>query len=197
MAAQPPKGLTPFMHSPILKSNVRPRLSRVSAALLFGGFLALTSIGLLRTVSSQAPAADVKPHAARVHPAPKCLAPTPQIIYAPTMGVPEIAGARIVFNSRSDTVTEVRPTFYTIEGESVAGTVVYLQPAEIRTVDIASLIPAEQRGRTHWGGVSLSYMGSVFDVWAQIMLLGVGRTGSADVTFSVLNGRGSDVQEAV
>jgi hypothetical protein len=45
--------------------------------------------------------------------------------------------------------------------------------------------------------MSLSYMGNVLEVWAQIALIDVGGTGSTDVTFSVLEGRGSDVQEAV
>ncbi|MGI9106433.1 MAG: IPT/TIG domain-containing protein [Pyrinomonadaceae bacterium] len=37
----------------------------------------------------------------------------------------------------------------------------------------------------------------MLEIWAQITLLGVGNSGSTDVTFSVLDGRGSEVQEAV
>ncbi len=159
--------------------------------------LALTAIPLTRTVSSQVPSADKPSRLVGARPAPKCLDPTPQTIYAPTIGLPEVAGGKIVFNSRSDVVMEVHPTFYTDEGATVEASVVSLQPAEIRTVNIASLIPAAQRGRTRWGGISLSYTGKVFDVWAQITLLGAGHAGSTDVTFSVLNGRGSNVQDAV
>jgi hypothetical protein len=111
--------------------------------------------------------------------------------------LPEIATGRIVFNSRSGTVTEVQPTFYLAGGGPIPGSPVYLQPGEIRYVDIVALIPSEHRWRSQWGGMSLSYTGGVFDIWAQITLVGSDHSGSTDVTFSVLNGRGSDMQEAV
>lgn len=164
-------------------------------------FVALFLIHSTRSVNSQAPAGSTKLHRARVSPSPPplppCLAPTLQTIYAPTIGMPEIANGRIVFNSRVDTVTDVQTTFYTEEGMAVNGPVVRVQPAEIRYVEIGSLIPAAQRWRVRWGGMALSYSGKVFDIWAQITLLGALNSGSSDVTFSVLNGRGSDTQEAI
>src|SRR6266403_4648062 len=164
-------------------------------------FFALILIHSTDSVESQAPAGSTKLHRARISPSPPplppCLAPTLQTIYAPTVGVPEIANGRIVFNSRVDTVTDVQTTFYTEEGSAVTGPVVRVQPAEIRYVEIASLIPATQRWRVRWGGMSLSYSGKVFDIWAQITLLGALNSGSSDATFSVLNGRGSDTQQAL
>src|SRR5437016_2904723 len=75
--------------------------------------------------------------------------------------------------------------FYAEDGVAVSGPVVQLQPAEIRFVEIASLIPAQERWRVRWGGMSLSYTGKAFDIWAQITLLGAINSGSSDVTFSV------------
>jgi hypothetical protein len=133
-------------------------------------------------------------------PSPPCLTcspPTQQAIYVPTIGLPEATGNEIVLNCRSPQVMEATPTFYTSEGEAIVGDVIRLQPAEIRFVSVESLIPAEHRGRHVWGGMSLSYTGGLLQVWAQITLHGLNGIGSADVTFSVLNGRGSDTQEAV
>ena len=184
-------------------------LIRSALRLRLLGPVALASLTLIsivffdstRPVSSQAPATNSKLHRARVSPSPPpqppCPAPTVQTIYAPTIGLPEIASGRIVLNSRIDTLTDVQLTFYTEEGLAVPGPLVHVQPAEIRYLEIASLIPAGQRWRVLWGGVSLSYSGKVFDLWAQITLLGSLNSGSSDVTFSVLNGRGSDTQEGV
>lgn len=72
-----------------------------------------------------------------------------------------------------------------------------MRPNEMRFVTVESLIPEEHRRRRDWGGMSLSYTGNLMEMWAQIALRGGNRGGSADVTFSVLNGAGSDVQEAV
>lgn len=126
-----------------------------------------------------------------------CSPDSQQTIYAPTIGVPELTGGDIVLNCRSPHAIEATPTFYTAEGEAIIGDVIRLQPAEIRFVAIESLIPEEHRNRHIWGGMSLSYTGGLLQVWAQITLHGLNGIGSADVTFSVLNGRGSDVQEAV
>lgn len=45
--------------------------------------------------------------------------------------------------------------------------------------------------------MSISYTGGVLEAWAQIALLGVGKAGSVDVTFSILGDRRSEIQEAV
>jgi hypothetical protein len=189
------------MRSRLLKSSILGRSVRTFKVASFILLLAVPLVNLTSSVSSQSPAKSSKPHPARVSPSsppvPPCMAPTLQTIYAPTIGLPEIAKGRIVFNSRVDVVTEVQPTFYTEEGIGISGAVVQVQPAEIRYVEIASLLPPTQRWRVRWGGMSLSYSGKVFDIWAQITLLGALNSGSSDVTFSVLNGRGSDTQEAV
>lgn len=126
-----------------------------------------------------------------------CPDPSPQKIYAPTIALPDAPGSQIVLNCRSSKEMEVTPTFYTAEGEAVAGDTFLMRPAEIRFVEIKELIPAGHRGRRSWGGVSFSYTGNVFEMWAQIALRGPGGAGTTDVTFSVLDGRGSEVQEAV
>lgn len=128
---------------------------------------------------------------------PTCSPTMPRMIYAPTIDLPEAAGSGIVLNCRSVHEMEATPTFYTSDGEAIVGDTIRLQPAEIRFVTIESLIPEEHRGRHIWGGMSLSYMGGLMEVWAQITLNGAGNRGSADVTFSVLNNLGSDTQEAV
>lgn len=128
---------------------------------------------------------------------PSCPEPSLQTIYAPTIGMSEATGSRIVLNNRSPNVMDVTPTFYTEEGNAIVGKMIKLQPVEVRFVDIKKLIPAQHRGQRSWGGMSLSYTGNVMEAWAQITLIDVGGAGSTDVTFSVLEGRGSDVQEAV
>jgi hypothetical protein len=148
----------------------------------------------------QTPASST-PKKSRQRPDPKqcpsCPEPSQQKIYAPTIGLTEALDSQIVLNNRSPNVMDVTPTFYTEDGSTIVGEAVQLQPTEIRFVDIKKLIPAQHRGQHTWGGMSLSYTGNVLEVWAQITLTGVGGTASTDVTFSVLDGRGSDVQEAV
>ena len=173
------------------------------------GLLAITllvvSAGFVRFNTTNSTKAVTHPlQAGQRHlppPAPQqcstCAPPSLQTIYAPTIGIPQIADGRIVFNSRTEVVTAVQTTFYTEEGVAVSGPVVELQPAEIRFVEIASLIPAQERWRVRWGGMSLSYTGKAFDIWAQTTLRGAINSGSSDLTFSVLNGVGSDTQEAV
>lgn len=128
---------------------------------------------------------------------PTCSQTIERTIYAPTIGLPEAAGADIVLNCRSIHEMEAVPTFYTEEGEAIVGETIHLQPAEIRFVTVESLIPAQHRKQHVWGGMSLSYTGMRMEVWAQITLRGAGQRESADVVFSVLNGTGSDKQEAV
>lgn len=83
---------------------------------------------------------------------PTCRPPTPQVIYAPIIGLPETARSEIVLNSRSPQPIDVTPTFYTLEGMPIAGQVISLQPAEMRFVDVLSLIPEEHRNQHNWGG---------------------------------------------
>ena len=124
---------------------------------------------------------------------PACAEPTQQVIYAPLIGYPEASRSEIVLNCRSPHVMDVTPTFYTAEGTPVVGQVIRLQPAEIRYVDVMSLIP-ETRRASRWGGMSLSYPGKFMEVWAQLTLHGIGRRNSVDVLFTVINAPRSNVR---
>ena len=128
---------------------------------------------------------------------PTCAPPEQQTIYAPTIGLAEATGSEIVLNCRSAHVMDVTPTFYTANGQAITGATFQMQPSEMRFVTVESLIPEAERGQHIWGGMSLSYFGGTFEMWAQITLHGLGGGGSGDVTFSVLNNRGTDVQEAL
>ncbi|MDI1241966.1 MAG: hypothetical protein PSX80_08620 [bacterium] len=72
-----------------------------------------------------------------------------------------------------------------------------MKPFEMRFVTIRSLLPDEQTSRTDWGGMDIQYFGGKRELWAQIVLPGQGKRGSSDVTFAVIDGLGSDTQEAV
>ncbi len=128
---------------------------------------------------------------------PTCSQATQRTIYAPTIGLPEATGSEFVLNCRSAGVMNVTPTFYTAEGAPIVGAEFQMQPSEMRFVNIETLIPEAHRGQHLWGGLSLSYTGKNLEMWAQITLHGLNGVGSSDVTFSVLDNRGSDTQEAV
>jgi hypothetical protein len=125
-----------------------------------------------------------------------CPPPIPRQIYVPAIELPEARTTEIVLNSRSPQEIEVTPTFYTEAGDQIVGKPLQLQPAEIRFVRVDSLIPRYARNN-HWGGMSLSYVGSNLEVWAQITFHGVGGTGSIDETFNILGDQPSDTREAV
>jgi hypothetical protein len=88
---------------------------------------------------------------------PTCAPPTPQVIYAPLFDVPDATGSEIVLNCRSAHVDGSNADVFHMEGKPIAGEVIHLQPAEIRFVDTQSLVPARERNRHRWGGMSLSY----------------------------------------
>ncbi len=116
-----------------------------------------------------------------------CAPPKQQVIYAPLIDLPDAASTEIVLNCRSAHEMEITPTFYTIEGKAVAGDPIHLQPAEMRFVETTSLIPARERNRHRWGGMSLSYVGNLLEAWAQMTLKGLRGGGSANVFFAVVN----------
>lgn len=70
---------------------------------------------------------------------PTCSTPTQRTIYAPIIGLPEADPGSIVLNCRSTEVKQATPTFYTSEGQAIAGDIIELQPSEIRFVTIESL----------------------------------------------------------
>jgi hypothetical protein len=171
------------------------KLSRPGAKTFFG--LSLILGGLLVYLGGYPKSVEQSVEAQQPPQCPNCSPDMDRVIYAPTIGLPEADPGKIVLNCRSMHQMDVVPTFYTESGDAIAGDMVHLQPAEIRFVTIDSLIPEADRGQHTWGGMSLSYFGKLMEVWAQITLPGVGERGSSDITFSVLNGAGSDSQEAV
>jgi hypothetical protein len=131
------------------------------------------------------------------HHCSSCPPPSPRRIYAPAIELPEAGACEIVLNSRSPHPIDVTPTLYTIDGEQVNGKPVRLQPAEIRFVQVESLVPDRYRGKRRWGGIALSYTGGILEVWAQLTFHGVGGRGSIDETFNLFEDQGSDTREAV
>jgi hypothetical protein len=132
----------------------------------------------------------------RGQPCPTCAPPSSRRIYAPAIELREAERCEIVLNNRSPNALELTPTFYTASGQTVVGTPVQLQPAEIRFMPIEQLMPETLRGQHKWGGIGLSYTGGVLEVWAQTTFHGVGG-GSIDETFNILEEPGSDTREAV
>jgi hypothetical protein len=128
---------------------------------------------------------------------PTCKPPTEQIIYAPLFDVPEASSSEIVLNCRSIHVVDLTPTFYTLDGTSIVGDVIHLQPAEMRFVETKSLIPVSQRDQHRWGGISFSFMGNTLEAWAQITLHGIRGGGSANILFTVLSQPRPYTSEAV
>jgi hypothetical protein len=118
-------------------------------------------------------------------------------MYAPIADLPDSSGAELVLNNRSPHNVDVTPTFYTREGTTIASQPLTLAPAEIRYVAIDDLLPVNYRGQKKIGGLSLSYVGGMMEVAAQLTLLGRGNAGSADIPFSATMDYRSTIQEAV
>lgn len=127
---------------------------------------------------------------------PGCNEQSDQGIYIPLTFLPESGGSEIVFNSRTPEVVPVTPLFYTQSGEVVTGNPVNINPLEIRYVDLKSLIPVDQRGRSDWGGLSLKYFGGVRKMWAQLRFLAVNGGNNVDEFFIVESEQRSDTQAA-
>jgi len=121
----------------------------------------------------------------------------PQTIYAPLIELAESSATEINLNCRSPHAMEVTPTFYTRKGEAIVGRAFQMQAAEVKTVDLDSLMPARIRGRHDLGGMTLSYTGHMLEMWGQLRLMHVGHGGSVDVTFANLSDRRSNVRSAV
>jgi hypothetical protein len=94
----------------ILTRITYSKASGAFASIAFAGLVCLTLIYLTRPVSSQTSPPNGNGRRRNVtsgSPIPPRPAATLQTIYAPMIDLPEIATGRIVFNSRSGTVTEV------------------------------------------------------------------------------------------
>jgi hypothetical protein len=92
---------------------------------------------------------------------------------------------------------DVTPTFYTKKGEAFVGEVFQMQAAEVKTVNLKSLMPASIRERHDWGGMTLSYAGHPLEMWGQLRLLHVRNGDSVDVVFANLSDKRSAVRNAV
>lgn len=127
---------------------------------------------------------------------PRCAPPGDQEIYVPLIDLPAAHGGELVFNSRSPKSIQVTPKFYRLDGTTVIGDPVNIDPAEIRYVDIKTLIPGAHRSEREWGGLSLLYHGIPREMWAQFRFLRVNGGGNVDEFFTVKSEERSDTQQA-
>lgn len=127
----------------------------------------------------------------------QCPAIAEQTIYAPLITLPESTGTEINLNCRSPHTMEVTPTFYTRKGQALAGRVFTMQAAEVKTIDLKTIMPASIRNRKDLGGMSLRYTGLPLEMWGQLRLLRAQNGGSVDVTFTYLSDRRSAVRNSV
>jgi len=92
---------------------------------------------------------------------------------------------------------EIVPTFYTKEGAALVGDAFRMEAAEVKTIDLKSLMPEIARHRHDLGGMTLSYSGHPLEMWGQLRLLHVARGNSVDVLFANLSDNRSNVRNAV
>jgi len=156
-----------------LRNSPKERIGFVLFAMFIGSVLWLTHSSAFKlaqsmdteaaSVAAKAPQKDqgtnVGQSQSPQNTCPQCDPPGNQVIYAPLIELPETSGTEINLNCRSSHVMDVAPTFYTQRGEAVVGDVFQMQPAEVRTVDLKSLIPLSVRNRHDWGGMTLSFAG--------------------------------------
>lgn len=112
-----------------------------------------------------------------------CAEQGPQTIYAPLIQLSDFSGTEINLNCRSAHSVEVTPTFFTQNGESFAGEPFEMLSLEVRTINLKTLMPPAIRGRRDLGGMTLSYIGGMFEMWGQLRLMNVNHGNSVDVTF--------------
>ena len=125
-----------------------------------------------------------------------CAAQSERSIYIPLTDIPEAGGRQIVFNSRSPHPIEVTPVFYTLDGTSITGAPMTVNPSEIRYLNLKALIPSEHRRRRDWGGLSLNYFGANREIWAQFRFLGINGGNNVDEFFVVTEEQRSAAQAA-
>jgi hypothetical protein len=126
-----------------------------------------------------------------------CAAATTQTIYAPLTQLDESSGTEINLNCRSAHALEVTPTFYTKNGDAFTGDTFEMGPAEVKTVDLKTLMPRNIRNRHDLGGMTLGHEGGLMEMWGQLRLLRVGGGDSTDITFVNIADKRSDVRDAV
>ena len=69
--------------------------------------------------------------------------------------------------------------------------------AEVKTINLKTLMPPAIRGRRDLGGMTLSYTGGMFEMWGQLRLMNVNHGNSVDVTFALSQDRRSAIRNAV
>jgi len=92
---------------------------------------------------------------------------------------------------------EITPTFYTRNGQVIVGTPFTMQAAEVKTVDLKTLMPTNIRNRKDLSGMSLDYVGRPLEMWGQLRLLRTRTGSSVDITFTYMSDRRSVVRNAV
>ena len=120
-----------------------------------------------------------------------------QVIYAPLVDLSGASGTEINLNCRSSRVVDVTPTFFTQQGQAFVGETFQMQPREVKTVNLRTLMPRAVRNRKDLGGMTLEYAGGTFEMWAQLRLMKVNRGNSVDVVFSILQDQRSTIRNAV
>lgn len=184
-------------------SSLRKSVREYCGFLLFAAFigsvtwLAHVSANGTRASGSEGQESNASQSQRQPNTCKQCAPPGNQVIYAPLIELPETSGTQINLNCRSPHVMDVTPTFYTRRGEPVVGDVFQMQPAEVKTVDLKTLMPLSIRNRHDWGGMTLSYTGGMLEMWAQLRLMKVNHGDSVDVVFSILQDKRSDVRNAV
>jgi hypothetical protein len=163
------------------------KLLRLTLLGLLIGLIGIISIPDYKVVGQQSPTQSC----------PTCKPPTQQVVYTPLIESKDSSYAEINLNCRSSHLIDVVPTFYTADGTPVVGETIQLHPAEMRFINVQSLIPAERRGKHDWGGMSLSYTGNTMEVWAQMTFHGTSEKGSVNPLFVVVDAPRSNVREAV
>jgi hypothetical protein len=127
---------------------------------------------------------------------PKHVPPTTRTIYAPTVGLEGWGEAELILNNNSPKKMDVTPTFYTAEGNLIAGQKLKLKPAEVRNVAVSDLLPPGH-SQNNMGGMSLTYFSGMLELGAQITLLRQNGGRSVDIPVSSMKDYQSPVQEAV
>lgn len=189
--------MSKVQYSRIIRNRKNFAGQRLAVLLLISVLVAIPSNNIADTSSSpskmvsEAAGTKFRHNVERQHPDPAV-----QTIYAPAIGLQEFSRAEIVLNNNSPNSMDITPTFYTTQGNAIAGNMVTLEPAEVRHADIADLLSPDHQGE-RIGGMTLTYFGGMMEVVAQTTLIGSNGIASVDIPFSGTMDYRSTVQEAV
>ena len=90
----------------------------------------------------------------------------------------------------------VTPVFYKRDGQAVVADSVQINSAEVRYVEIKSLLPQRYQRERDWGGFALTYYGTNREMWSQFRFMGVNGGGNVDEFFTVKDESRSNVYDA-